>query len=60
MGLRLAELAPSCSSHTKECETKYYYIIQCNLSFGTPLFKKLLHSEETKFGPGKTFTQFLY
>ena len=27
MGLRLAELAPSCSSHTKECETKYYYSV---------------------------------
>ena len=28
-------------------------LIWWNLSFGTPLFKGHLHSEDTKFGPGK-------
>ena len=36
------------------------YLIQWNLSFGTPLFKGQLHSGDSKFGPGKMFTESLY
>ena len=30
--------------------------LQWNFSFGTSLFERHLHSEDTKFGPGKMFT----
>ena len=33
------------------------YLLHRDLSFSTLLFKGHLHSEDTKFGPGKMFTQ---